>query len=157
MEFIGFQNERPPELRHRLDHVHARQHRITRKMPLEKRFVDREVLVAYGAFERFEVGDAIDEEHRVAMRQDLHDLADRNRLLRCAVLAGSGRFVVFDHARKPTLSAARDARSARRFASAAACKRWPLLIGITSQRGQAPKSARSPIRSSTLWRTTSLC
>src|SRR5215469_411452 len=56
------------QLCHRLDDEDARHHRVVREMSLEERFVEGDVLKTGGALERLELCDAIEQQHRIAMR-----------------------------------------------------------------------------------------
>src|SRR5687768_2883147 len=62
-------DEETTHLRHRLDDEHARHDRMTGVVALKERLVDSDVLDADNALARLELDDAVDEQHRVTMRQ----------------------------------------------------------------------------------------
>src|SRR5205814_1417619 len=68
--------EHAPDLCHRLDDEHPGHDRMSRKMPLEERLVDRHVLDADDPLLPFHLDDPVHEQERIAMRQDVHDAAD---------------------------------------------------------------------------------
>src|SRR5262245_17316139 len=65
--------QRPRRLRQSLDDQHARHDRETRKMPLKEGFVDGDALDADAAFIAIHFDQAVDQQKRVAMRQQFHD------------------------------------------------------------------------------------
>src|SRR5690606_24779496 len=71
-----FHEQETADLSHRLDDQHARHHRMTRVVTLEEGLVDRDVLETDDALARLEFDDPVDQEHRVPVRQVLHDLLD---------------------------------------------------------------------------------
>src|SRR4029077_12456442 len=63
------------DLRHRFHLHHSRHHRMTRKMSLEKRLVDRHRFHADALRSAFvETYNSVDHQKRIPMRQNLHDL-----------------------------------------------------------------------------------
>src|ERR1041384_5887999 len=65
------QSQHRADLGQRFDHEHARHHRRAGKVALEIRLVDTDLLDADDSFARHEFYDAIDEEKRITMRQEL--------------------------------------------------------------------------------------
>src|SRR5690606_904833 len=63
----------------RLDHQHARHHRLVREVALEERLVGADVLVAEHALARFELDHAVDQQERIAVRQHPPDFGDVDR------------------------------------------------------------------------------
>src|SRR5690554_3472827 len=83
-------------LRHRFDDKDAWHYWLAWEMPLKETLVDGDVLQAHGAFIRHQISDSIDHQHRVAMRNHLHDLHD----VEAAKLLGRGLlgpFLLFRH------------------------------------------------------------
>src|SRR5437588_11950467 len=102
-------------------------------MPGEDRFVIRNIFVAARAHAGFQFQDAVDEQQRIAVRKDLHDPAD----------VEFGHYeLAFAESWPPIWL--------RRCPVMMQCSLWPLLIATISPCGQAPSSAKSPSRSSTL-------
>src|SRR5690606_17336339 len=64
--------DRTSRLRHGLDDKHSRHHRLLWKMPLEMRFVRRDVLDADRGIVAVDFNDAVDEQKRIAVRQQPH-------------------------------------------------------------------------------------
>ena len=64
------------DLCHRLEDQDARHDRVAREVAQEVRLIHRDILDARRRLERLELDDAVDEQHRRAMRQDLLDLVD---------------------------------------------------------------------------------
>ena len=74
---VGLAHEkRARELRHRLDLQDARHDRLAREVALEEGLVDRDVLDAHRPLVSVHLDDAVDEQHRVAVGEDLGDFAD---------------------------------------------------------------------------------
>ena len=71
---LEHQNAR--DLRYGFHLEHARHDGVTGEMALEERFVDRDGFLADRLELAVEFQDAVDEQERVAVRQDLHDLVD---------------------------------------------------------------------------------
>ena len=71
----ALENQHARRLRHGFHDQDAGHNRKLRKVPVEKRLVDGDILDADNPF-RLEFEDAIDKQERVAMRQDLPDLID---------------------------------------------------------------------------------
>ena len=63
-------------LSHGLDDQHARHDRVTREVSLEELFVRGDVLQTDDPLPVFDLDNAIDQQHRVAMRQEFHDFGD---------------------------------------------------------------------------------
>src|SRR5579875_3020486 len=72
LPIAGLEDDRAPQLRHRLDHVDPREERVPREVTAEDRLVRRDVLVTDGPRHRLEFEDPVDENERIAMRQDIH-------------------------------------------------------------------------------------
>src|SRR5579875_3438571 len=72
LPIAGLEDDRAPQLRHRLDHVDPREERVPREVTAEDRLVRRDVLVNAGPRHRLEFEDPVDENERIAMRQDIH-------------------------------------------------------------------------------------
>src|SRR5207245_11703963 len=78
---------------HRFDNENARHHRRAGKMSLKKLFVRGDVLDADDPLAGVDFQHAIDQQHRIAMRKDLHDVGDRQRRHRYLFFA-SRRFSI---------------------------------------------------------------
>ena len=76
--FVAFRNVAQKKhggaLRHRFDDQHARHHRRAGKMSLKKLLVRRHVFQSDDARPRIELEDPIDEQHRIAMRQQFENV-----------------------------------------------------------------------------------
>lgn len=68
--------EHASRLRERLDDQYPGHDGVSREVPLEERLIHGDVLQSHHPPVLFHVDDAIDEEERIPVRQDLHDLAD---------------------------------------------------------------------------------
>src|SRR5207237_8035044 len=68
-----------PSLRQHSDNENGPHHRRAGKMSLKKLFIRGHVLDADDALARIDFQHAVDEQHRIAMRKDLHDVGDRQR------------------------------------------------------------------------------
>src|SRR5579875_153925 len=91
LPIAGLEDDRAPQLRHRLDHVDPREERVPREVTAEDRLVRRDVLVTDGPRHRLEFEDPVDENERIAMRQDIHDPPDVDGRLRHRAALAPGR------------------------------------------------------------------
>jgi hypothetical protein len=73
---MSIEKQRSADLRHRFDKERARHDRMTRKMPLKKRFAERDVF--YPDHKGFAVGfqNAVNQQKRIPMRQNLLNIPD---------------------------------------------------------------------------------
>src|SRR6266702_1581207 len=63
-------------LGHGLDDQYARHYRVSGKMPLEKRFVDRDIFYTYATYSMVHFNNPVYHQKWIAMRQDFHDFID---------------------------------------------------------------------------------
>jgi hypothetical protein len=72
--FFRIEQRDAADLGHGFRQQHARHNRLAREVALEKQFVERRVLNADSVFHRFQLDDAVYEQHRIAMRQNFHNI-----------------------------------------------------------------------------------
>ena len=70
----AFKRQNTGGLRHRFQDQNARKNRFTREMPLEKRFINRNVLHCTQVFVLFKFQHAVYQQKRIAVRQQLLNL-----------------------------------------------------------------------------------
>src|SRR5579883_578982 len=75
-ELARLEDDAASQLRERFDHVDAGQERVAGKMSREDGLGRGDVLVAQGPHAGLELDDAIDQQNRIAVRQNLRDLPD---------------------------------------------------------------------------------
>ena len=130
--------DRARRLRHALDQQHAGKDRLAGEMPGELRLVERDVLDADAGVVAVDLDDAVDQQERVAVRQQLQDLLDVGRAeLQRLRRRRSSRISLID----PCALAVRRAPNARR--STGTAERPALQIGRKPSRLDAARSAAS--------------